>query len=58
MLFKNSMSELSTLRGSFAIPSHIDVGYHYTKKANMRHIRTHGLTTKKDRGSHHLEPVN
>ena len=36
------------------IPSHVDIGYHYTNPPNMQAIRTNGLMTKGERKSQHI----
>ena len=33
----------------------VDLGYHYTQKANMARIQTDGLMTKKERSSHRIQ---
>lgn len=39
-------------------PTHVDIGYHYTRSANLRKIRTHGLLTKAERFQKSVEPVH
>lgn len=55
VFLSRQMLDLKNYYKSNNLPSLIDLGYHYTNKANMKHIRANGLLTKADRKSRKVE---